>query len=468
MWLHNELVRVPLYNEPIVIQYHGQLDIPALERTFSYIVQRHEIWRTGLDWQDGDLLQNVWHPFSVSIPFTDLRNMPPAKQNEVAVRVAQEDAAQSFDLSQPPLFRLRLFQLDDAEYRLYLIIHHIICDGVSVGQILLKELQTGYEAFASGITPQSTPLPIQYTTYAQRLKQRIRSEATRSALRHWQEKLAGPLPSTSLPLDYERSESRSYAGATIPFVLDVETTKGLKELGKRARTTWPAALLAVCHAVLFRYTGDTDQIVGTVTSDRKQPDTRWMLGLFLNTVVLRTRFDPQASFLTLLTQVRETMLDALSNDAVPFSDLVNNFEKVRHPGKTPLFQIMYAPQPYQQEQGSKWELSQMSVDTGLSKFDLHFEVEASGDQLTGRIHYSTELFKAETVMAFRNDWQLLSSEVISQPEASISDLVRGLSGPPKPQSSESESPKSEPLSFWQRLKKVGSGKGSAPAAKPKP
>jgi hypothetical protein len=442
MWLHHELVQVPVYNEPIVIQHHGSLQIQALHDAFAHVVDRHEAWRTGFEWKDSLLVQRVWPSAPVSIPVVDVEGLPPEQREERVLREIRLDLGQNFDLSRPPLFRLRLFRFSPSEYRLYLTIHHIIVDGVSMGQVFLKELAAAYQAFAEGKTPSLPALPMQYRDYAAALPTRTNAGTANQALAYWTEKLSGPLPSTTLPLDKDRPETRSYAGDIVPFSLDGETTKALKDLARRSHASLPMILLAACHVALYRETGETDQIVGTVTSDRKQPGTRNLLGLFLNTVVLRTSFQPEDTFLSLLGRVRETMLDAMSHDVIPFSELVNRFERDRLPGKSPLFQIMYAPQPAQQRVGTEWELSQMAVPTGLSKFDLNLEIDSGGDQVWGRIHFSTELFTRDTVLRFKNNWQAVLSLASTKSDLSVSELIHSLPA----HASEKKS-----KSMWQRL-----------------
>lgn len=445
MWLHHELVQAPVYNEPIVIQYHGSLQVQALQDALSYVVARHEAWRTGFEWKDGLLAQRVWPSSPVSIPIVDVDGVPPEQREERVLREIRPDLQHNFDLSRPPLFRLRLFRFSPSEYRLYLTIHHIVVDGVSMGQIFLKELAAAYQAFVEGRAPSLSPLPMQYRDYAAALPTRTNAATANRALAYWTEKLSGTLPSTTLPLDKERPDTRSYAGDIIPFSLDAETTKALKDLARRSHASLPMVLLAACHVALYRETGETDQIVGTVTSDRKQPETRHLLGLFLNTVVLRTSFQPGDTFVTLLGRVRETMLDAMSNDVIPFSELVNRFERDRLPGKSPLFQIMYAPQPAQQRVGTEWELSQMAVHAGLSKFDLHLEVDSGGDQVWGRIHFSTELFTRDTVLRFRDNWQTLLFLASTKSDLSVSELIQLL---PARTTSPCENKRK---SMWQRL-----------------
>lgn len=447
MWLHHELVGVPLYNEPVVIQHHGPLHVDALQKALAFIVERHEAWRTIFDWDDGVLLGRVLPSVPVALPVIDLGATPAAQREAQIRRVLQPDLETPFDLSRPPLFRLRLFRLLPNEYRLYLTIHHIIVDGISLGQLFLGELSTAYRAFADGKElPDLPPLPLQYRDYARLLPTRTSEDSKARSVAYWTKQLAGPLPSTTLPLDKARPEIRTYRGATIPFSLDAGTTQALKDFARQVHASLPMILLATCHLALYRQNGETDQILGTVTSDRKQPETRNLLGLFLNTVVLRTRWQPLDSFDSLLRGVRKTMLDAMSHDVVPFSELVSRFERERIGGKSPLFQIMYAPQPAEQKVGSEWELSQMAVETGLSKFDLHLELATGSEPIWGRIHYSTELFRKETVEQFRDDWQQLTAAVPTRSGESIEALVAAL-----PPLHLLESEEAVPKSFWQKL-----------------
>ena len=208
IWVHSQLAGAHLiYNEPITIHRHGELKVGALERSFAEITQRHEAWRTTFEWENDRGVQIVHEaPSYVSIPFDDLRNHP-EKEIE-ALRLATEDARTPFNLERGPMYRLRLVRLSETEHRLFITLHHIIFDGISLYRVLLPELLTCYEAFASGSWPALPDLPIQYSDYALWQQE---SQIAPDHLSHWETALRD-LPVLELETDRPRPPMQTYAG----------------------------------------------------------------------------------------------------------------------------------------------------------------------------------------------------------------------------------------------------------------
>ena len=198
----------------MTIRRQGDLNLPALERSFAEVVRRHEAWRTTFLW-DGNQAVQIVHPApaQIMIPFVDLRAHPQPEQE--ALRLATEDAHQPFDLARGPMYRLRLVRLGESEHRLFLTLHHIIFDGVSLYRVLLPELLTSYDAFARNESPVLPELPIQYPDYAVWQRDSIK-EISPEQLSYWQT-VCDDLPVLDLKTDRPRPASQTYAGATDVF-----------------------------------------------------------------------------------------------------------------------------------------------------------------------------------------------------------------------------------------------------------
>ncbi|MGA8594165.1 MAG: condensation domain-containing protein [Bryobacteraceae bacterium] len=426
LWLHAELASAPVYNEPIAIDYEGNLDVPALEQAFNEILRRHEAWRTSFEWHDGKLLQLIAPELSVKLTLIDLRKISARRREEKALRMAAEDARQEFDLSKTPLFRILLLRLDESQYRLYLTLHHIIFDGTSLRTILLPELEALYSGYASGNAVHLPPLAVQYADYSAAQKSWSERVGAEAQLKFWEAQLSGNLPVLQLPLDYPRPSVRTFRGAAVKFQLPAETGVALKMAGQVSNATLYMTVLAAFHVLLYHYTEQPDQVLGTATSTRKHPATHKMLGLFLNTVVIRTRFSPEDSFSNLVSRVREITLGVLSNDGIPFSALVSRFDKSRTRGTSPLFQIMFSVDPPLPSLGKGWNYTEMDVETGFAKFDLHLQMEERDESLLGRFIYSTDLFRKETIRQMANDWTLLLSRIGADPHQTVAHLANDL------------------------------------------
>jgi hypothetical protein len=425
IWLHAEMAQAPLYNEPVTIHYDGELDVEAFEHAFNCVLARHEAWRTSFIWEDGKLLQIVAPELNVKIRAVDLSALSKEKRESAMQREASADASGRFALDRLPLFRYRLFKLKEDRYRFYLTLHHIIFDGVSLYRIFLPELQSYYAAFANRSTLNLPPLQHQYGDYALALKQR--SDAERARLRsYWAEVFARPVEPLRLPLDFPRPEVRTFAGEMAVFALSKELSVALRKVAESTSATLFGLLLSAFHVLLYSYTGARDQSIGTAVSSRKQRATEQMLGLFLNTVVLRSSLEASLSFVDFIKIVQKTIVEGLMHDDISFGELVAEFEPDRKSGFNPLFQVMFSLEPPLAPMSRGWRFTQMDIETRLSKYDIHLEMDEREEGLIGRFLYSVELFRSSTMEAWKARWLELLRLVTIHPEWTIEQMVASL------------------------------------------
>jgi hypothetical protein len=270
VWLHGQIVgEIPLYNQAITIYRRGPLDVRVLERCLLEIVRRHEIWRTTFD-RVGDEPVQIVHPApeKFSLPIIDLRGLSKAERETEAVRLATEDARRPMDFRSGPLFRVLLVKMEDDEHRLYMTLHHLIFDAVTVYGVFVPELETLYEAFSAG---KSSPLPEprrQYADFACWQREQVSSEAWSQHLSYWRRQLEGDLPVCQWPSDRARPAIDSHRGAIERFSLPAPLVKSLRAASQEAGVTLYMSLLAGFVAVLHRYTGQQDFIIGTLTAGR--------------------------------------------------------------------------------------------------------------------------------------------------------------------------------------------------------
>jgi hypothetical protein len=376
LWIHAQLVADPLiYNEPVTVRRTGPLDISALQHSLNEIIRRHEAWRTNFAIQDGQLVQVINPVMELELPFLDLRGLDESEREVEALRLATQDARRQFDLGQGPLLRVMLVQISDNEHRLYMTLHQIIFDGVSLYSVFLPELETLYEAFANG-RPASLPeLPIQYADFADWQRQRAQSGEMSDGLAYWTRQLAGAPAALELPTDLPRPAIQTFNGEQLSFQLPRRMSDALKALSRREGTTLFMTLLAAFQIVLHRYTDEDDLVIGTVTTSRKRSEFEALLGFFLNTLVLRTDISGNPTFRELLSRVRKVTVDALANDDVPVHRLVKELGQERDPSRNPLFQVMLVLEPPLPEPGAGWDLTQVDVDAGISRVDLYLELD---------------------------------------------------------------------------------------------
>ncbi|MGB8989307.1 MAG: condensation domain-containing protein, partial [Candidatus Sulfotelmatobacter sp.] len=330
LWLHAQLApEIPLYNEPVTIHYSGPLNVSALERAFNEILRRHEAWRTCFTVVDGQPVQEVKENLSVSLPVIDLRDLPREQCDTRAIALATADARIPLDLEQVPLFRARLIRLDEEEHRLYLTLSHIIFDGVAIYRVFLPELATLYKAHAAGAASPLSELNIQYPDYACWQRRTITREVLAKDLEYWREKLSGPLPESYLPTDRQHERSQSFRGSMYPFRLIASLTSRLRELSRAEGVSLFHTLLASFAALLYRYSGEENIPIGSVTAGRNSPETLPLLGYFLNTVVLPANLSGNPSFRDLVHRTRDLTIETLDHDSVPFEHLVREMRVQR-------------------------------------------------------------------------------------------------------------------------------------------
>jgi amino acid adenylation domain-containing protein len=422
IWLHAQMAPdLPIYNEPVTIHRSGPLDVKALEQSLSEIIRRHEAWRTTFHCLNGQPVQIVQPPFSLDLPVVDLRGLREPEREAEALRLATEDSRRPFDLERGPLLRAMLVRIGDEQHRLFFTLHQIIFDGISLYNVFLPELTILYDACSAGKPPSLPELPIRYADFVYWQREVFPDDAS-AELAYWKEQLSGAPATLELPVDRPRPTVLSFRGAQRTFAFSGSLTEALRALSQHEGVTLFMTLLAAFQALLYRYTGQTDIVVGTVNSIRKRPEVESLLGFFLNTLVLRTDLSANPTFRELARRVREVTLGALSHSDVPVYRLMQELGTERDPGRNPLFQAMFVLEPLLPNPSPGWQLTQMDVDTGIARTDLYLELDDRPEGLVGRFRYNTDLFDAATIDRTREHLERLLHAIVDYPDRPISTL----------------------------------------------
>jgi amino acid adenylation domain-containing protein len=427
LWLHAELApEMPLYNESITIHRFGRYDHAALEQALSEIVRRHAIWRTAFIEQDGELVQKIARPAPIALPIIDISDLPADQRDAEAVRLATEDARAPIALDQAPLFRARVVLLSETEHRLYLTLHHIIFDGVSIYRTLVPELATLVAAYERG---NGSPLPepaLQYADYAVWQADQLDAATEARQLAYWRGALAEPLPRLEVAGDRSRPAQPTHAGSMETFALPDHLIEELREIARAEGATLYMVLLAVFKAMLFRYTGDTDIIVGGVTDTRRRPELQPLMGYFLNTMALRSQPEGSMPFRDYLARVKAAVIGALGASDIPFNRLIRALDIKRGKGTHPLFNTLFSIEPPVEPFPQGWDLTQMDVTVGAAKYDLYLELderhEDKGGGMVGRFLYSTELFDPATIHRMIGHWTRMLEGVAADVTTPLASL----------------------------------------------
>jgi aspartate racemase len=387
------------------------------------IVRRHEILRTTFPAVDGQPSQAIASSIALTLPITDLREHPETEREVIAQQLATEEAKQPFDLAGDSLFRIKLFRLAEEEYVLFLNMHHIISDGWSF-EVFFQELAAFYTAFSTDKPSPLPELPIQYADFAHWQREWLQDEVIESQLSHWRQQLSGSLPILQLPTDHPRHPVQTYRGTYQSLKLPLNLTKALKALSQQEGVTLFMTLLAAFQTLLFRYSGQEDIIVGTPIAGRNQFETEGLIGLFVNTLAIRTNLSGNPIFRQLLSQVREVTLRAIDHQDLPLEKLIEELKPERDLSRSPLFQAMFA---FQNTPRQPWELpgltiTPLEVHSGTSKFDLTLALEETSEGIKGEIEYNTDLFEAATITRMVGHFQTLLESIVANPNQHIWDL----------------------------------------------
>jgi surfactin family lipopeptide synthetase A len=411
----------PVYNECVTIRMMGPLDVAALERGFNEVVRRHEPWRTTFSIVDGEPTQVIHPAPQIALPVIHLEGLPAEQREPEALRLATEDARRPFDLATGPLLRTRLVKMGETEHRLYLTLHHIIFDGVSIYDVLLPELAALHDAFSAGKpSPLSEPA-IQYADYAYWQRQRLQGDFLATHMPYWRQ-LLGDLPMLQLPTDHPRPAVQTFRGALQRIFLPRALVDAVKEMSRREGVTLYMTLVSTLVTMLHRYAGQDDVVIGTVTGSRDRPEIEKLMGFFLNTLALRTNFADDPTFRTLLQRVRSATLDAQAHKDVPFELVVHDLHPRRNFAQNPLFQVLFTFEPPLAPLDVPWTMSQLDIDVGTAKFDLSIELDDRPEGIIGRFEYNTDLFEEATIARMVGHFRALLEGVVADPGQRVAAL----------------------------------------------
>ncbi|MDV2992197.1 MAG: Linear gramicidin synthase subunit D [Chroococcidiopsis sp. SAG 2025] len=412
-----------VYNLAGALKIEGTLDVAALEQSLREIIQRHEILRTNFAIANGQPTQVISPGWNFTLPVVDLRSLSAADREVEMQRLITAEQEQTFDLTQGALWRWKLLQLEQNEYFLLVVIHHIIADAWTFA-VIFRELQALYTAFASGKPSPLPDLPIQYADFAVWQRQRSPKEVLETELSYWQQQLDGAPTVLQLPSDRPRPPVQTYRGATQVFTLPSSLTAALKSVSQQAEATLFMTLLAAFNILLHRYTGAIDLLVGSPIANRDRAETEPLVGFFVNTLVLRTDLSGNPSFRELLKRVREVALGAYTHQNLPFEKLVEALSLERDLSYSPLFQVMFVFQnvPIAEIKLPDLTMHPVRIDSPTAQFDLTLDLTETKSGLIGRLEYNTDLFDAETIARMVGHFQTLLEGIVADCDRCISDL----------------------------------------------
>lgn len=386
------------YNLSGAVRLVGDLDVAALEKSFTEVVRRHEVFRTNFVEREGNATIVVSPTGTFSVKVVNLEDPEDGAQTLEIEQWMEAEVGRPFDLVHDCLLRAVLLRCDSKTHLLLMSMHHIISDEWSMGT-LINELSTLYAAFETG---EESPLPelsIQYADYAVWQRAWLTGAVLQSQLDYWKDRLRGAPALLELPTDRPRPKLQRHHGHVRTFQLDRELANRLETLGRASEATLFMTLLTGYSILLHRYSGATDLVIGSPVANRVRQELESLVGFFVNTLPMRIDLSDDVTVRQLLSRVRRTAVDAYSHQDVPFEQLVEELRPERNLGRAPIFQVMFvllnAPTPDLEQ--TSLQISPVEPLAVASKFDLTLSIEKTSAGLEGMFEFDTDLFDDATI-----------------------------------------------------------------------
>ncbi|MCW3844163.1 condensation domain-containing protein [Micromonospora yasonensis] len=405
------------------MRVQGDFRTDLFARACAEVVRRHESLRTVFVELDGRPHQQVRAELPPDVRVEDVAGVAPEAVDDELRRREEELINQPFDLATGPLLRVRLLRFGPQQTGVLLNLHHIVSDRWSMG-VLLRELIAGYRALLTGLPSDLPELPVQYADFADWQQQPAAQEAWAADLAYWTDQLGGAPPEIGLVGDRPRPREKSYRGDSVPVAIPPAVVTRLRELARQENATLFMVLGATFKALLHRLTGDDEIVVGSPVANRRLVELEPLIGLFMNTLALRTDLRGDPSFRELLRRVSAVCLAAYDHQGIPFERLVEQLQPERSVASTPVFQVLFSYQnvPFPAWHDGPARVEPVSLDARKAEFDLLLDLFEDGDTIWGRLEYSTDLYDEVTAERHVRMFHRLLRGLLDDPDTPISAL----------------------------------------------
>ena len=424
MWLLAEMDSgEPTYNIPWALWLDGALDVSALQQAWDAVLVRHEALRTTFRNESGVPVQVVHdEPAAWPLVASSVEQLAADERESAALAMIRDLARAPFDLATGPLVRTALIRLSPESHVLAVVIHHIVADGWSF-RILFDELSADYEAISRGAGPVAAEPPIQYVDFAIWQVEHAEEGGYTAAERFWRAELADASSALPLPTDAPYPARQTFAGQAVSTSIDGGLADQLRQVATGQGTTLFAVLLAAYSVVLARLTGSDDLLIAVPMAARVKRETESVVGLFMNTVVIRVQIDRDGTLGDLLRSVHAATVRAMEHQDLPFARVVELVKPDRDPARLPLVQVMFAMEEswtFPDRGGLRWRPEMVEIDTVKLEIELAVADAPTGPQV--RITYNTALFESATAERLARNLLTVLAQMAATPTAKTSDL----------------------------------------------
>ncbi len=433
LWFLDQLIPDnAIYNMPMALRINGAVNLNVLQQTFDTIVQRHEALRTTFTEEDNEPYLVIHEHKTFDLPITDLSALPASEKEQQAIAFAEDNAGTHFDIETGPLFQARVAKLAEDEHLLAINIHHIISDGDSL-KVLFMEIVQLYAAFNND---QPSPLPelaVQYTDYAYWQRSWLQGDMLDKQLGYWINQLQGAPDLLRLPTDRPRPDIQTYNGAIYPIKVPADLTSKLTAISQAQGSTLFMTTLTAFQILLARYSGMHDICTGIPLVGRTVAEVEPLIGFFVNSLLIRSRFDENPSLADALRHVRQTVLDAFAHEHVPIEMTLQTLGVERTLAYQPLAQTSFQLQSAIQHQGIEdllaeefagLQLKPMVSDQVVAKWDMTVNLAEMPDgKLGGSWEYNTDLFDEKTIATMVEHYLRILTQICEDPSIGINSFA---------------------------------------------
>jgi amino acid adenylation domain-containing protein len=416
------------YNLLGAFVFEGNLCVDALTQALNTIIERHESLRTVFkEDENGEVKQSILSSEELGFGITHHQLKNGQDREEQVKELVQQEFTKPFDLATGPLLRVGLYQIAEKKWIFNYIQHHIISDGWSI-EILIRELLVLYNAYREGKPNPFPPLRIQYKDYAAWQQQQLITETYKAHRSWWLQQFSGELPVLQLPADRIRPAVKTYNGDVVHTSINKDLLHALKTRVNEHGGTLFMGLLAVVNALLYRYTGQEDIIIGSPIAGREHIDLEDQIGLYVNTVALRTHFKGTNSFEELLAIIKQMTVGAYEHQAYPFDDLVDELQLQRDMSRSALFDVMVILQNIQvnkKETGVIGDLNVQSYTKAghvVSKFDITLNCTEIQGELHISIEFNKDIYNKTTIERLARHFEQLLTAIVQAPATPLNQL----------------------------------------------
>ncbi|UHA72709.1 non-ribosomal peptide synthetase [Paenibacillus sp. 481] len=398
------------YNIPIVLRVSGYLEVERLSQAIRWLTERHESLRTSFTMIDGSFMQQIHPQARIDLEFME--------SDPDQVTSLLQEQVRPFDLGAAPLMRVRVVRVQGEDDYLMIDIHHLVADGISV-DVMLTELLDLYD---EKILPN---LPLQYKDYAVWQQDWMQSDYFHKQEAYWLEALAGEIPVLQLPTDFVRPSVQKFAGSRVQFELGPHVLERVKAGSARYGATMNMMFLCMFKVLLHKYTGQDDIIVGSPVSGRFHPDVERVVGMFVNTLPLRSHVSDDMTFIQFLGNTKKKVLRAYDYQEYPLEEMIEKLNVKKDLSRNPIFDVMfsYLSSDVTEVSSEHIAFSAYELETNVSKVDLTLTVLEKKDKLICQFEYSTHLFKRQTIERLVTHFVQIMNQLVDNGEQTLSEIT---------------------------------------------